>query len=70
MHALQYSVADVNLEEEEVLKLASLGNESNSKDTVDILRKSLVIRNKYVLTNVFDNFLNDTSEELVSLRLE
>lgn len=48
MHGLQYSVADVNLEEEEVLKLASLGNESNSKDTVEILRKSLVIRNKYV----------------------
>ncbi|KAF9669006.1 hypothetical protein SADUNF_Sadunf14G0062600 [Salix dunnii] len=39
-------VSDVNLEEDEVLKLASFGNETNNKDTVDILRKSLVIRNK------------------------
>lgn len=36
----------MNLEEDEVLKLASFGNEANNKDTVDILRKSLVIRNK------------------------
>ncbi|KAA8516097.1 hypothetical protein F0562_019276 [Nyssa sinensis] len=39
-------VSDSNLEEEEVLKLASLGNEANNKDTIDILKKSLVIRNK------------------------
>ncbi|KAJ6320299.1 hypothetical protein OIU78_015648 [Salix suchowensis] len=39
-------VSDVNLEEDEVLKLASFGNETSNKDTVDILRKSLVIRNK------------------------
>ncbi|KAK9279927.1 hypothetical protein L1049_013611 [Liquidambar formosana] len=39
-------VSDLNLEEEEVLKLASLGNEANNKDTIDILKKSLVIRNK------------------------
>ncbi|XP_011037053.1 PREDICTED: uncharacterized protein LOC105134358 isoform X2 [Populus euphratica] len=39
-------VSDVNLEEDEVLKLASFGNEANNKDTIDILRKSLVIRNK------------------------
>ncbi|KAL9385395.1 hypothetical protein Peur_022405 [Populus x canadensis] len=37
-------VSDVNLEEDEILKLASFGNEA--KDTLDILRKSLVIRNK------------------------
>ncbi|XP_059634266.1 uncharacterized protein LOC132276712 [Cornus florida] len=39
-------VSDLNLEEEEILKLASLGNEANSKETVDILKRSLVIRNK------------------------
>ncbi|KAJ8529230.1 hypothetical protein K7X08_036065 [Anisodus acutangulus] len=39
-------VCDVNLGESEVLKLASLGNEANSKETIDVLKKSLVIRNK------------------------
>ncbi|KAK2995839.1 hypothetical protein RJ640_006178, partial [Escallonia rubra] len=40
-------VSDLNLEEEDVLKLASLGKEGNNhKETIDILRKSLVIRNK------------------------
>ncbi|XP_059318196.1 uncharacterized protein LOC132068575 [Lycium ferocissimum] len=39
-------VCDFSLEEEEVLKLASLGNDVNSKDTIDVLKKSLVIRNK------------------------
>ncbi|XP_016441672.2 uncharacterized protein LOC107767262 isoform X1 [Nicotiana tabacum] len=39
-------VCDVNLGEEEVLKLASLGNEANSKETIDVLKKSLVMRNK------------------------
>ncbi|CAL1398854.1 unnamed protein product [Linum trigynum] len=38
--------SDLNLEEDEVLKLASFGNEANAKDTIDILRKSLVSRNK------------------------
>ncbi|XP_075521214.1 uncharacterized protein LOC142554426 [Primulina tabacum] len=38
--------ADLNLDEEEVTKLASLGNGSGSKETVDVLRKSLIIRNK------------------------
>ncbi|KAL5792330.1 hypothetical protein ACOSP7_000924 [Xanthoceras sorbifolium] len=39
-------VSDLNLEEDEILKFASLGNQANNKDTVDILRKSLVIRNR------------------------
>ncbi|CAK7348820.1 unnamed protein product [Dovyalis caffra] len=39
-------VSDVNLEEDEIFKLASFGNVANNKDTVDILRKSLIIRNK------------------------
>lgn len=39
-------VSDLDLEEGEVLKLASLGNEGNARDTIDILRKSLVIRNQ------------------------
>ncbi|KAL3517215.1 hypothetical protein ACH5RR_024117 [Cinchona calisaya] len=38
--------SDLNLEEDEVLKLACLGNEVNSKETIDVLKKSLVIRNK------------------------
>lgn len=39
-------VSDFNLDEEEVLKLASLGKEANNKETIDVLKKSLVIRNK------------------------
>ncbi|PIA49135.1 hypothetical protein AQUCO_01300180v1 [Aquilegia coerulea] len=39
-------VSDVNLDEEEIVKLASLGHGINSTDTVDILKKSLVLRNK------------------------
>ncbi|KAK9143859.1 hypothetical protein Syun_013259 [Stephania yunnanensis] len=39
-------VSDLNLDGEEVVKLASFGHETNSKDTVDILKKSLVLRNK------------------------
>ncbi|CAN1338440.1 hypothetical protein LINPERPRIM_LOCUS38053 [Linum perenne] len=39
-------VSDLNLEEDEILKLASFGNEANSKHTIDILRKSLATRNK------------------------
>ncbi|PIN20176.1 putative E3 ubiquitin ligase [Handroanthus impetiginosus] len=38
--------SDLNLGEDEVMKLASLGHDVGSKETVDILRKSLVIRNK------------------------
>ena len=38
--------SDLSLDEDEVLKLASFGNNANSKDTIDVLRKSLVIRNK------------------------
>lgn len=36
-------VSDVNLEEDEVLKPASFGIEANNIDTVDIIRKSVVI---------------------------
>lgn len=39
-------VSDLNLDEDEVLKFASLGNGANNRDTIDILRKSLVIRNR------------------------
>ncbi|KAL9672556.1 hypothetical protein QQ045_028807 [Rhodiola kirilowii] len=39
-------VTDLDLKEDEALKLASLGNGGNLKDTVDILKKSLVIRNQ------------------------
>ncbi|KAE7999442.1 hypothetical protein FH972_003875 [Carpinus fangiana] len=39
-------VSDLDLDEEEVLKLASFGNAANNKDTIDILRKSLVTRNR------------------------
>ncbi|KAJ4843882.1 hypothetical protein Tsubulata_024360 [Turnera subulata] len=38
--------SDLNLEEDEVLKLASFGNEGNNRDTIEVLRRSLVIRNK------------------------
>lgn len=39
-------VCDFNLEEEEVLKHASLGDDVSSKETIDVLKKSLVIRTK------------------------
>ncbi|XP_042480449.1 uncharacterized protein LOC122061291 isoform X2 [Macadamia integrifolia] len=39
-------VSDLNLGEEDVFKLASFGHEANNKDTIDILKKSLVLRNK------------------------
>ncbi|RZC93426.1 hypothetical protein C5167_026035 [Papaver somniferum] len=39
-------VSDVNLEEEEVLKLASFSTGNSNKDTIDVLKKSLVLRNK------------------------
>lgn len=39
-------VSDCNLEEEEIVKLARFGNEASSQDAVDVLKKSLVIRNK------------------------
>lgn len=42
-------VSDVNLEEDEVLKPASFGNEANNKDTVDIIRKSVVILIKLLI---------------------
>ncbi|CAL0315028.1 unnamed protein product [Lupinus luteus] len=39
-------VSDLDLDEEDILKLATLGNGANSKDTIDTLKKSLVLRNK------------------------
>ncbi|MCD7463969.1 hypothetical protein HAX54_051840 [Datura stramonium] len=39
-------VCDFKLEEEEVLKIASLGDDVNSKETIDVLKRSLAIRNK------------------------
>ncbi|CAO2835563.1 unnamed protein product [Amaranthus hypochondriacus] len=39
-------VSDCNLEEEEIVKLATVGNENNNQDAIDVLKKSLVIRNK------------------------
>ncbi|XP_027337381.1 uncharacterized protein LOC113851095 [Abrus precatorius] len=39
-------VSDLDLDEDEVLKLATLGNGANSKDTIDTLKRSLVLRNR------------------------
>ncbi|XP_062090403.1 uncharacterized protein LOC133796769 [Humulus lupulus] len=39
-------ISDLELDEAEVLKLASFGNGGNNQDTIDILRRSLVMRNK------------------------
>lgn len=41
---------DVNLEEGEILKFASLGNGRNLENTIDVLRRSLALRNRYVLS--------------------
>ena len=37
----------MNLPEKEILKLASLGNHGNLENAVDVLKRSLAIRNKY-----------------------
>uniref|UniRef100_A0A0A9DKZ5 Uncharacterized protein n=1 Tax=Arundo donax TaxID=35708 RepID=A0A0A9DKZ5_ARUDO len=37
---------DMNLQEEEILKLASLGNHRNLANAVDVLKRSLALRNK------------------------
>ncbi|ESW07131.1 hypothetical protein PHAVU_010G104100 [Phaseolus vulgaris] len=39
-------VSDLDIDEEEVLKLATFGNGANSKDTIDTLKRSLVMRNR------------------------
>lgn len=36
-----YRVSDLDLDEDEVSRLSTLGNGANTKDTIDILRKSL-----------------------------
>lgn len=38
--------ADMNLQEEEIMKFASLGNQGNLQNAVDVLKRSLAIRNK------------------------
>ncbi|KAF7101877.1 hypothetical protein CFC21_103094 [Triticum aestivum] len=37
---------DMNLQEEDILKLASLGNHGNLENAVDVLKRSLALRNK------------------------
>ncbi|XP_013628624.1 PREDICTED: uncharacterized protein LOC106334798 [Brassica oleracea var. oleracea] len=39
-------VSDLSLDEDDVMKLAMLGNNAKTKDTIDTLVKSLVIRNR------------------------
>ncbi|KAG5068697.1 hypothetical protein JHK85_001074 [Glycine max] len=39
-------VSDLDIDEEEVLKLATLGNGANSKDTIDTLKRCMVMRNR------------------------
>ncbi|KAL6857052.1 hypothetical protein ACP4OV_018434 [Aristida adscensionis] len=38
--------SDMNLQEDEILKLASLGNHGNLANAVDVLKRSLALRNK------------------------
>jgi TRAF-interacting protein len=38
----------MNLQEEEILKLASLGNHANLENAVDVLKRSLALRNRYI----------------------
>ncbi|CAL0330984.1 unnamed protein product [Lupinus luteus] len=39
-------VSYLDLDEEDILKLTTLGNGANSKDTIDTIKKSLVLWNK------------------------
>lgn len=41
-------MSDLDIGEDEVLKLATLGNGTNSKETVDTLTRSLVLRNRLI----------------------
>ncbi|CAH1454007.1 unnamed protein product [Lactuca virosa] len=42
----QQRMSDLNLNEEEIVKLSSLGTHANSKENIDVLKKSLVVRHK------------------------
>ncbi|KAL5179941.1 hypothetical protein HKD37_01G001159 [Glycine soja] len=44
--SLHRRVSDLDIDEEEVLKLATLGNGANSKDTIDTLKRCMVMRNR------------------------
>ncbi|XP_074577674.1 uncharacterized protein LOC141834124 [Curcuma longa] len=44
---------DVNLEEGEILKFASLGNGRNLESTIDVLRRSLAVRNRCGLEEIW-----------------
>ena len=48
VYGLHRGVFDLDIDEEEVLKLATLGNGANSKDTIDTLKRSLVMRNRFI----------------------
>lgn len=41
-----FRATDLNLEEEEMVKLASLGHGGNHENAVQILKRSLALRNK------------------------
>jgi len=45
-HILFFRSADMKLQEEEILKLVSLGNHGNLQNAIDVLKRSLAIRNK------------------------
>lgn len=57
-------VSDLDLNEDEVLKLSTLGNGANTKDTIDILRKSLEMskRNYKELINKYNGIAREARE--------
>ncbi|KAM1053238.1 hypothetical protein ACFX15_000687 [Malus domestica] len=57
-------VSDLDLDEDEVSKLSTLGNGANTKDTIDILRKSLEMskRNYKELINKYNGLAREARE--------
>ncbi|XP_020578991.1 E3 ubiquitin-protein ligase TRAIP-like [Phalaenopsis equestris] len=61
---------DINLEEEEMVKLASFGHGSNTENALDVLKKSLVLRNKSYRDLMIQCNILGRSETRTSKKLE
>ncbi|XP_021807968.1 uncharacterized protein LOC110751769 isoform X2 [Prunus avium] len=63
-------VSDLDLDEEDVLKIAALGNGANNKDTIDVLRTSLVMSNRNYKELMAKYNLHEQKEARHSKKLE
>ncbi|KAK9949418.1 hypothetical protein M0R45_004941 [Rubus argutus] len=63
-------VSQLDLDEKEVLHLAALGNGANSKNTIDVLRKSLVMSNRNCKELMAQCNLLERGEDRLGKKLE